>query len=196
MNRRFLTDEQVAEELRESMRILGISCMPTGPELLMIDRSYLHSRLQRTGTYREWSRRLGVPLKSSTTTKGNDCEIFIAKKLISMGHVVENMTARFPYDLLVDSDVKIDVKCANKYKDKYSFDAWTFNLAKARPTCDIYILVAYNEDQTINRELVIPSKFLHQKTVSLGGKSTYDVYHEAYDYVNQYSTFYKKVTQL
>lgn len=192
----FLTEDQTAEEIREVMRILGEERMPTAPEIRMLGKEYLHNKISRTKKYRGWAEFLGVPLKSSTTSLGDDYEEVVAGKLRGMGYEVHQMTTKHPYDLFVNGGVKIDVKCANKYKDKYEFDAWTFNLNKSNPTCDIYIFVALNPDGTIQRELVVPSVFVTQRVVTIGKVSAYDQYHERYDYVRQYVDFVEKVTQL
>lgn len=166
--------------------------MPTSMELYSIGRSDIHNRISRTIQYSGWADELGVPLKRSTSTVGNLFEIKVAKKLTEMGFYVDKMTTRHPYDLLVNDAVKIDVKSANIYYNK-GFKTHTFNLSKKNPTCDIYVLIALDENGEVEKELVVPSHFVNQRVIAIGVNSIYDRYQERYDFVQQYSDFYKSV---
>lgn len=190
------TAQDIEQEILESKDALMIDRMPCTSELRAIGKGRLHTRISKNGGYRYWAEKLGLSLKRSTTTIGNDFEDLVADKLRSMGYDVQQMTTKHPYDLFVNEGVKIDVKCANKYKDNYNYDAWTFNLNKRNPTCDIYIFIVLNPDGTIQRELVVPSVFVTQRVVTIGRVSVYDQYHKRYDYVQHYADFVKKVTQL
>lgn len=64
--------------------------------------------------------------------------------LISRRFSVRRMAQNFPYDLLVDDCVKIDVKASNLYRGPNG-DFYTFNLEKPYATCGIYILFALPE---------------------------------------------------
>lgn len=187
-----ITEEVIREEILDSISILGLSRMPTTSELRDIGRGRLHTRIGKSKGYSGWSEDLGIPLKSGTTTTGNKFEKVVALKLESIGYEVERMTTKHPYDLLVNSAVKIDVKSANIYYNK-GFKTHTFNLSKKNPTCDIYVLIALDENGEVEKELVVPSHFVNQRVIAIGVDSIYDKYHERYDFVQQYSDFYKSV---
>lgn len=61
--------------------------------------------------------------------------------LSSIGHTVELMADNHPYDLLVGSVVKIDVKVARLRKIGRC-KAYNFHLGKKQASCDAYILFA------------------------------------------------------
>ena len=99
------------------------------------------------------------------------------------------MSIKHPYDLLVDKNIKFDVKAANKYVNGEGHSYYSFNLEKRNPTCDIYILLCIDTE----RIFIIPSKFLHQTQISMSDNSKYSIYENRWDYIEQYSNFYKTV---
>jgi len=186
------TDEKVEQGLKEVMHSLSLSRMPTADELKSVGRNDLHSRISRFGTYRGWAGKLGVDLKESHTNDGQEAEFEVAELLRNKGYIVEHMTTRHPYDLLIDGAVKIDVKMANEYFIKES-RVHTFNLVKNKPTCDIYIMVANGSEKSPKRTFVVPSHHVQQQTVSVGVESSYDVYDNDFDIIRTYSDFYKGI---
>ncbi|WP_252233748.1 hypothetical protein [Clostridium sp. ZS1] len=100
------------------------------------------------------------------------------------------MTTKHPYDLLVNDNVKIDVKSSNKYLSSAGWNSYSFNLEKFNPTCDIYIIYCIQDEKL----LIIPSKFLKQTQLCITDKtSKYDIYKDRWDYIEQYNSFYKTV---
>lgn len=187
------TNELIKSELIKSMEILNLERMPTGGELKSIGRNDLHCKVSRTKKYSGWADELGVKLKSSTTTEGNKKEKSMKNTLIKMGYEVEIMGSRHPYDLLVNKSVKIDVKLANPYLLKGKSRVHTFSLNKVKPTCDIYILVAADENKLIERTLVIPSHHIQMKMVNIGKDSKYNKYNNRFDYIRYYSDFFGSI---
>src|SRR5699024_12772503 len=60
-------------------------------------------------------------------------------------YTVEKMTTKHPYDLLVNENVKVDIKVGRVHYH-FGSKAHTFRLAKKYSTCDIYICFALDKD--------------------------------------------------
>lgn len=188
MRRKQWTDELIESELLKSIEILGLKRMPTGAELMRLGRNDLHVKIGRTKKYRGWAEHLGLPLKNSCTLDGQLCEDYVEAMLIRLGHDVESMSTKFPYDLLVNGSVKIDVKMANPYMLRGS-RVHTFGINKKSPTCDIYICLAYDENAELERLLVIPSHLARVKTLCIGKESKYNEFINRWDLINEYTDF-------
>ena len=176
-------------EIIEVMKALDLKRVPTSVEIQKITKnSKLINAIRRHGGFEFWSRQVGDHQSKCTTRTGLDGEMKIKKILEDKGYLVEKMSVKHPYDLLVSGNVKIDVKTSNIYKSECG-EYYTFNLEKKNPTCDIYIMFCKQS----NKILVIPSKFLHQTQMAIGNKSIYDIYIDRWDYISQYEQFYKSV---
>lgn len=166
--------------------------MPTSTELKLIGRNDLHVAIQKSKKHSGWAEHLKLERKMSETLFGQNGEELAASNLESLGYKVEQMSTKYPYDLLVNDTVKIDVKTAKPYLLRGS-RVHTFALNKPDPTCDIYIIRALSETGELERNLVIPSHFVRFKTLCIGADSKYNKYHERFDYIKEYSDFYKGV---
>jgi hypothetical protein len=183
---------RIEKEIFKCMKILGIERMPTGPELMSLQRTDLHCKISKTKKYGGWAKKLNLQRKSSHTLTGQDNENLVENMLIEKGYEVENMSTKHPYDLLVDGAVKIDVKVANPFLLRGS-RVHTFGIVKNNPTCDIYICLAFDEQKKIERVLVIPSHLCRVKTLCIGKESKYNKFHEQWNYIKEYSEFLKGV---
>lgn len=114
---------------------------------------------------------LGLPIKDSKTYFGKSQESVAAEMLISRGHSVRHMSQNFPYDLLVDDAVKIDVKASHLYKGTAG-DFYTFNIEKQFATCDIYLLFTLSDDNSEREVYIVPSVFVIAQTQLSIGKDT------------------------
>lgn len=190
---KFWTEELVHSEILSCMKILDIERMPTSGELLLLNRNDLHQKISKTKKYSGWAAQLGLKRKESCTKEGQDREENIYNLLIEKGHEVERMSTGFPYDLLVDGSVKIDVKSANPLLSNGSV-VHTFGISKIKPTCDVYICLALDEDGNIGRCMVIPSHFLKIVTLCIGKNSKYNRFIDQWEYIEKYSEFFKGVS--
>jgi hypothetical protein len=187
------TDELIKTELLKSINVLGLDRMPTAEELKGINRNDLHCKISRTKKYSGWAEELNLSLKSCTTRAGQKYEGVLLEVLKNQGYKVEAMTTKHPYDLLVNSAIKIDVKVAKPYLLRGKDRVHTFNLSKIKPTCDIYILIALDENENIERLFVIPSHFVQQPMVNMGKESKYNFYVNSWHYLTAFDEFYKKL---
>lgn len=186
------TEELIRQELLKSIDILQINRMPTAEELKSIGKNSLHCKISRTKKYSGYAKELGLSLKSCDTRTGNHYEEYAESIIKLRGYQVERMTTKHPYDLLINDNVKIDVKSA---KPTYMRDSrvHTFGISKRQPTCDIYMCIAISEVNEIERLLIIPSKELKIVTLCIGKESKYNKFIDRWDYLNKYIEFYQSI---
>lgn len=190
------TLETVENEILEVVKFLGIDRMPSRNEV----ESYsgdttLSNAISRTGGFYAWAEKLGLEVKESETELGIDLENRICDFMKATGFKdCEKTSVKFPYDLLVYGCVKIDVKAARKTKVRTS-DAYTFRLAKTKPTCDIYVAACLNDEKEIERIYVIPAHIMTgKKQLAIGAKhSIYDCYAERWDIVQEFADAFRTI---
>lgn len=185
----------ICNEIYKVMNTLNIKRMPSAPECnLVTGNAALSSVITKRGGFDWIAKHLRLEQSECETRLGRNTEKIIKEMIEKLGYTVEQMSIKHPYDLLVNGNVKIDVKASNKYLSKDKWTSYSFNLEKASPTCDIYIIVCINKDKSYERILVIPSKFLKQTQLCISGeKSKYDVYKDQWSYIDQYDKFYKNI---
>jgi len=187
------TDELIKKEIKKSMDVLCINRMPSASELTSIGRNDLHCAISKGLTYYGWAKEMGLNLKSSETLKGNKYEEIAKRKLQRRGYTVEKMTTKHPYDLLVNENVKVDIKVGRVHYH-FGSKAHTFRLAKKYSTCDIYICFALDKDSNTENIFIIPSKFAKVETMNVGTISKYNKFIDRWDFLDDYTTFYKSIT--
>jgi|LFRM01.1.fsa_nt_gb hypothetical protein len=188
------TDKLIETKIREVMKALNINRMPTRTEIEMVMKnSSLTNKISKGLGYYGWAKKLGLPIKESETTLGKRYE-FKAMKDIQQntGLSAEKMPQNFPYDILVNNFIRVDVKASNRYYYDGKGFYYTFNLQKKHPVCDIMMCYCIDDDQQIEKLLIIPSTELHTTQISVGSKSKYDIYNNAWHIFKQYSEFYSK----
>ena len=123
---------------------------------------------------------------------GKKYEEYVAGLLKRKGYEVEQMSMKHPYDLLVNMNIKVDVKISNLYRGAKG-EFHTFNLEKHNHNCDLFICVCVT-DKEIVKILVVPSKFLMKvNQLSVGAVSVYDVFKDRFDYIEKYDVFYNQL---
>ena len=184
--------ENIKCELENVIDTLNISRMPTTSEINLATGDYsLVNAIKRHGGFQWWSIQLGIKQSECETRTGYEGEIKVKELLESKGYEVKKMPVKYPYDLLVNDNIKIDVKTAHKHKSNTGWASYSFGLEKENPTCDIYYIWCIED----NKMLIIPSKFLHQKQLCITDKkSKYDKFIDRFDYIDKYDKFYKKIT--
>lgn len=185
------TNEKIKEEIFKVMYALDINRMPSSVEIkLVTGNSKLTNAIRRNGGYLFWANKFNLNQSECETRTGFEGEMKVKEILENKGYLVEKMSVKHPYDLLVNSTIKIDVKSSHKYEGPKGWPSYSFNLEKKNPTCDIYVVWCIED----NKILVIPSKFLKQTQLCITDKSSkYDIYKDRWDYIEQYNSFYKSV---
>ena len=190
------SDNNIENAILEVVRKAKITSFPTHSQMQEITGSEaLSNAVSKHGGSRYWSKRLGLEMKKCESKVGFDFECECLHYLVSLGYDCELTIARYPYDLLANRNIKVDVKCSNLYHAK-SGDFYTFNLEKKMPTCDVFVCYCVSE-YDIEKTYVIPSCILSGITqLSIGKKnSKYDKYIDKWDIFARYDEFYKKMKQ-
>lgn len=187
------TNEKIKEEILRVKDTLMLDRMPTRTEIIKVtNSSALPCKITKTKGYYGWAKELKLKIKDSETTFGKKQELFIKNKLEGMGYKVGQMTQNYPYDLLVNDNIRIDVKASRLFKGEAG-NYYTFNLYKKYATCDIYICLCYSDNEQLDKVLIIPAHKLKITQLSVGKTSIYDVYKDRYDLIDKYDLFYQEV---
>lgn len=190
------TDEHIREKLLEVVTGMDLKRMPSRKECeQFFQNCSLTNAVTRHGGWIFWAEQLGLPVKNSETYFGKTQEREIADLLRARGYEVRQMPQNFPYDLLVDDYVKVDVKASHLYEGKTG-DFYTFNLEKPFATCDIYILCTLDCQNVIQNIYIVPSKFVMTNTqISIGTiKSKYDRFIDAWEYLDNLTNYWDAVS--
>lgn len=190
------TEDSIKEGVLKVVSDLELDRMPSRKEVESFygDSALTGAVSKRIGWY-NLAHQLGLSIKDSETYFGKKQEQLVREELISMGYEVRRMPQNFPYDLLVNDCVKVDVKSSRLYRGK-SGNFYSFNLEKPFCTCDIYVMRLINEDGSVKESLIIPSKNIPTNTqVSVGeSASKYYQYRDKWEYINDYCAFMESIS--
>lgn len=194
-SRRKWTLDEIKERVLEVVNAEGLMRMPSRSECEdYYNNTSLTNAVSRHIGWYALAKELSLPIKDSETYFGKMHEELAQKELSAMGYDVHRMSQNFPYDLLVNGCVKVDVKASRLYKGKMG-NFYTFNLEKPFCTCDIYMLYCVNDDGSSKDILIVPSKFVAFNTqISVGEtKSIYHKYSHRWDYIQIFCDFNSSV---
>lgn len=178
------TQDMIESNILETMKVLGISRMPTRSEIILVVGNPTACKITKTLGYYGWANKLGIPIKESESTTGRNGELYAKSVLEENGFCVEKMPTKYAFDLLVEGDVRIDVKTANLYHGKNG-NFYSFATNKTVPVCDVYILIA--NDLPKKRLFVVPSYLVKQTQISIGERnSIYHKYEDRFDIIRAY----------
>lgn len=186
------TDSLIKSSIMQVVSAYELGRMPSKTE---VESYYNDNKLssaisRRKGGWYKLAEELGLSLKECDTNFGKKYERVVAEKLDSDGYEVTRMSQNYPYDLLVNGSIKIDVKASRIYhSEKGSF--YSFNIDKPFATCDIYILLTVEENGDVKDYYIVPSKAVFNNTqISIGLKtSKYDAYKNNWDSLLRYDAF-------
>jgi len=189
------TDDSIKSEILSIIDILDINRMPSRSEIETVGKNKaIVSAIARSYGYYGWAERLGLDAKESDTLMGITYEKLCMESLKSKGYSVKDTAVKAPYDLIINGNVKIDVKSGTAYESRGS-RVHTFGINKPLPVCDLYIIYALDEErENIERTFIIPSKDLKLHSMSIGADSKYNKYINRWDFIDQYDAFYKSVS--
>jgi len=186
--------EKIKAAVIEVMSAYELDRMPSRKECSNYyhNESLANAISRRMGWY-ELAAEMGLSIKDSETYFGKSQESIARETLVSFGYEVKQMPQNYPFDLLVNGSIKVDVKVSRLYKGPQG-NFYTFNLEKPFCTCDIYLLYTIDEYQN-QTPYIIPSKFVATNTqISMGEKrSIYHKYLNRWDYLEIFSAFMESV---
>lgn len=187
-------NSKIENEIQAVMRKANITCMPTHSLIRSITGSYaLTNAIRRSGGTRYWANKLNLDIKHCESELGYLFENECMNQLSLLGYDCEIAKAGYPYDVMVNKNIKVDVKCSQLYRGKEG-NFYTFNLEKKMPTCDVFICYCINEDK-IQKTYIIPSCVTSGKCqLSIGVKqSKYDQYKDNWGIIKNYDDFYNSL---
>lgn len=188
------TEEMIIEKVLEVSNKNGGKCMPTSSQLLDYYGDYsLINQISKKYGFNRLAIKLGLKMSKSTTNLGFEYEMDIFEFIFSkLGLNAEKMDTKFPYDILVEDFIKIDVKCSNLVEGR---SYYTFNLEKNKPKCDILICLGLGENKEILKTYIIPSFLMSgKKQLSVGlGNSKYDKYLDNWSLIDDYMELLNKI---
>ena len=187
------SDEEITKQIFKVMGALNIKRMPSVSEIVMIQgNTTLANAIRRNGGFYKWSDSLGLKVKNCETQTGKGYEKIAIEILKNKGYTVERMTTKYPFDLLVNNNISIDVKVAKQYESKGSL-VHTVGINKKYATCDIYLIFLLDANNKLGRTLLIPGNELKHTTLNLGKDSIYNKYIDRWDYLDKYNNFYAQL---
>lgn len=188
------TEESIVTALKKIIKVSNIKYMPTHSVMREYTGNHaLSNAVRRYGGTEYWAKLLQLPYKECESTMGTHYERRCASYIESqLGYTAEAMKPRYPYDLLVDDAVKVDVKAGKCYHGQAG-SFYTFSLEKRAPTCDLFIAYCIRDDGEVHKIYVIPSSALTGLTqLSIGvHRSKYDRYLSAWEQLHKYTAFFK-----
>lgn len=182
----YWTQEKILQSVKDCMDATGLTRMPSRSELSgYYGNNKVTNAIKRLpGGYYKVAELLKIEMKESETQFGKYGEELAIKLLEEHGFSVERMTTRYAYDLYVNGSVKVDVKTARPSRANKSF-RYSFNLEKRFPTCDVYFLIAKNEEK---ESIYIVPASINQTQIGLGtGTTVYSKYQDRYDIITDMS---------
>lgn len=128
MNRKQWTFELLHSELITICA--GLGHFPSRSELESLKRGDIGNALCRHGGYKEWSKRCGYERRHSDSDTGWEGEAELIRLLSSKGFRCQKSKGiRWPFDLIVNESVRVDVKTARKAN--YGIcSGWFYRLGK------------------------------------------------------------------
>ena len=181
------TQDKILLYVKACMSATGLTRMPSRSELSeYYGNDKLTNAIRRfPGGYYKVAELLKIEMKESETQFGRSGEELAIDLLKAHGFEVERMSTRYAYDLYVNGSVKVDVKTAKLSKTSGTAFYYSFNLEKRFPTCDVYFLIAKNEN---GESIYIVPASINQTQIGLGtGTTVYSKYQDRYDIITDMS---------
>jgi len=186
-------DDLIKSEIMRIVTTLGINYMPSRIDIVSVtNNDALTNKIAKSGGFNHWAEKLKLDLKISDTSLGQNYELKAIELIESKGFKVKRMTTKYPFDLLVNDNISIDVKVA---RPTYTCGNRSHICATAKKyaTCDLYMIFTLTEDGEIERMFLIPGNDLKVVTIGIGHKSKYDQYINRWDLIEKYDAFYKQL---
>ncbi len=142
------TDASIEEELRR--RAGELRRMPSANELRASGANDLACAISRRGGFSGWAEKMGLKQKSSDTHRGQKWERHEADFFRSLGYLVEEQTAKAPFDLLVNG-LRVDVKSSKLTRHGF----YQYGGIRNGEGCDLFDLLCI--DGGVKARVLVPS---------------------------------------
>jgi len=186
-------DEEIKKQIFITMDALNIKRMPSASEIKIVQgNGTLSNAIRRNGGFYKWSDNLGLEVENCETQTGKGYEMIAANMIENKGYKVARMTTKYPFDLLVNDNISIDVKVAKQYENRGSL-MHTVGINKKYATCDLYLIFLLDISGNLERTLIIPGNELKHTSLNLGKDSIYNKYIDRWDYLDKFNNFYAQL---
>ena len=186
------SEEKIVDALRFMIEKCGMDTMPTHSEIQnFFGNSALNCAMSNRGGTKYFAKLLGMEIKQCESKFGDQLEDYCVLQIQEkLGLDGEKTKPRYPYDILVNRNVKVDVKASRIFNNYGNAKYYTFNLEKKEQTCDIFVFYCINQNNEIEKTLVIPSTVLSGKNqLAVGKSSMYDKYIDQWRFISDYNKF-------
>lgn len=187
-------EEKIEKQIKDMVSQTHQTTFPTHSEMKDFFKDYkLSNAVRRHGGTRYWAEKLGMEVKDCESETGYNFEERCVFDILEMCDLQSELCAvKYPYDLIVERCLKIDVKASALFSNYGKSKYFTFNLEKKNQTCDIFVFYCI-DDLGGEKVYVIPSYWLSGKSqFAIGTKlSKYDKFLNRWDIITKYVEFMK-----
>lgn len=188
--------QKMCDEVNSVMYALNINRMPSNSECQLITgNGALSNAIRRYGGFYWLADHMGLDVKKSETETGKKFEKLAVKILEDKNYAVKRMTTKYPFDLLINDRIRIDVKAGRPYLLRGS-RVHTIGINKKYATCDLYLIFALDEKDKPERTFIIPGCDLRLTTLNFGKDSIYNIYLNRWDLIRKYDEFYSNLASV
>ena len=188
--------DNIEKALRYMVEQTGQKTLPTHAETKKFYGNYkLSNAMRRNGGTRYWGERMNLEFKDCDSRKGEQFEDYFVAEMLEKGFDAERVNydePRFPFDVLINGCVKVDVKVARVFgSDKQGY--YSFNLEHKKHSCDFFVCYCLDSSgENIVKTYIIPASIMDGKSqLGVGlSQSKYDAYIGRYDLIGQTCEFY------
>lgn len=188
------TEEKIINALSKMVKETKQKTMPTHTEIFAFYGDFkLTNAIRRHGGTKYYANLLGLEIKRCESQFGEIYEDkFISELYKQLGLTGMKTLPRYPYDVLVENAVKIDVKVSKPVQTRNSA-YYSCNLEKKQQTCDIFVFYCIDAENEDAKMYIVPSSVLSGKTQFSVGihTSVYDNYLCRWDIISDYVEFMK-----
>ena len=128
------SDDAIKEALQYMISKTGQNTLPTYEEIRQFYGNYkLSNAIRRNGGPAKFAKELGIKVKDCESQLGFNYEDFFMDEMQKSNHMCTHVNVlkdAYPYDVLVDGSVKVDVKVSRKFGNYGSSPYYTFNIEK------------------------------------------------------------------
>ena len=189
-------DEKIVEALRFMIDSCNMDTMPTHSEIRnFFGSDALNCAMSKRKGTKYYASVIGIKTKECESKFGDQLEDFCVLQIQEkLGLDGEKTKPRYPYDILVNRSVKVDVKASRLFNNYGATKYYSFNLEKKDQTCDVFVFYCINENDEIEKTFIIPSNFISGKTqLAVGRTSIYDKYIDQWHFISDHEKFMREM---
>ena len=187
----YWSKDNIEKAIRYMVEKTGQKTLPTHKETRDFYGNYkLSNAMRRNGGPKYWGERMGLEFKECESKKGEEYENYFVAEMLGKGFDAERVNCdepRFPYDVLINGCVKVDVKVAKVFgSDKQGY--YSFNLEHKKHSCDFFVCYCLDcSGENIVKAYIVPASVMDGKSqLGVGlAQSKYDAYIGRYDLIGQ-----------